>query len=119
MSNSSNNSNNMSYYQNALKSNNLENYNNLFQQNNSNSESCLSNNNINDIKISRKNQNGENLLSIIKTESVNPQITDQLDAVSSLYNKLLINNGQNVQFQIEQNTLINNSSMQNKIIDFI
>lgn len=113
----------MSYYQNALKSNNLENYNNSFQPNNnhSNSESCLSNNNNNnnDIKILRKNQNGENLLSIIKTESVNPQITDQLDAVSSLYNKLLINNGQNAQFQIEQNTLINNSSMQNKIIDFI
>lgn len=59
----------------------------------------------------------DNLLSIIKTENSNPQLVD-LDAVSSLYNKLLINNSQNAQFQLEQqNSLMN--SMQNKIIDFI
>ena len=69
-------------------------------------------------KMNTNKNHSDNLLSIIKTENSNPQLSD-LDAVSSLYNKLLINNNQNAQFQLEQqqNTLMN--SMQNKIIDFI
>lgn len=62
-------------------------------------------------------KNHENLLSIIKTENNSNQLVD-LDTVSSLYNKLLINNSQNsTQFQIEStNQLLNN---QNKLIDYI
>ena len=75
-----------------------------------------------DQKNAKKMHNGENLLSIIKTESTNPQLVD-LEAVSSLYNKLLINNNQNSQFQIDQqnipHSLINNASLPNKIPDFI
>lgn len=106
----------MSFYQNSMKNTDSSNSLNSFQSNSHDSDQNILMKSLQ--KMNTNKNHSDNLLSIIKTENSNPQLSD-LDAVSSLYNKLLINNNQNAQFQLEQqqNTLMN--SMQNKIIDFI
>ena len=106
----------MSFYQNSMKNTDSSNSLNSYQSNSHDSDQNILMKSLQ--KMNTNKNHSDNLLSIIKTENSNPQLSD-LDAVSSLYNKLLINNNQNAQFQLEQqqNTLMN--SMQNKIIDFI